>query len=311
MGARADLASPGLLPRWLAGGGAAAWAAPADRAPVVPGFRMLRRIGAGRRSVAWLAHDLQRGGEVVLKLVPRSGGLRAFSFAGEFALAREHAHENLIRVVDHGCTAEHAWLAMEYLECGDLVRRMRRRLAPAEALALAAQVARGLAPLHRAGWVHRDVKPANCLLRRDGRLVLADLGLAAPCGQVEPLARRVRVVGTPRYVAPEQLQGAPLAPAADVYSLGVLLHELLSGRPPFTGETLMEVLAQHLVAPAPRLPAGCAGWQPLVDALLARDPARRLPHADAVLERLAAEGAGPAAPEPAGATGKGGNRDIE
>ncbi len=95
------------------------------------------------------------------------------------------------------------------------------------------------------------------------------------------------LVGSPRYAAPEQSQGAPAAPAADVYSLGVLLHEWLTGRPPFGGETPAEALAQHLLVPIPRLPAARAQWQPLLDALLAKDPARRLPDGQAVLTRNA------------------------
>ena len=92
--------------------------------------------------------------------------------------------------------------------------------------------------------VHRDVKPANFLLRGEEALVLADFGLAVPAGSSDA-ARPGSLYGTPRYVAPEQLQGAPAQPAADVYSLGVLLHELLTGQPPFTGATLVEVLAQQ------------------------------------------------------------------
>ncbi|HVE54788.1 MAG TPA: protein kinase, partial [Ramlibacter sp.] len=127
--------------------------------------------------------------------------------------------------------------------------------------------------------------PANFLLRADGTLVLADLGIAVAAG-TRPTQREGTVTGTPRYVAPEQLQGAPASPAADVYALGVLLHEMLSGRPPFAGETLMEILSQHLVATPPRLPAASARLQPLVDRMLAKEVECRLPNAEAVLGLL-------------------------
>jgi serine/threonine protein kinase len=170
---------------------------------------------------------------------------------------------------------------MEHLQGGDLARRLREPLPREQALSLLRQAAGALAQLHRQGLVHRDVKPANFLLRADGSLVLADFGLVAEAGQQDVVPGTL--VGTPRYVAPEQLQGAPAAPAADVYGLGVLLYEMLCGRPPFAGETLAEVLAQHLVATPAPLPAALADLQPLADRMLAREVHTRLPDADAVL----------------------------
>ena len=112
------------------------------------------------------------------------------------------------------------------------------------------------------------MKPANLLLRAGGDVVLADFGEAVPAGQIP--ATPGTVIGSPAYAAPEQLPGAPAAPAADVYSLGVLLHEWLTGRLPFAAVTVQEALAQHLLAPVPRLPAAFARWQALLDALLAK-----------------------------------------
>jgi len=267
----------------------AAWSWPASRpggagdaAPRIPGFRLLRPVGRGRRGAAWLARDARCGAERVLKLQP----------AGDGALAREHAialrlaGPHIVRV--HGCgeSGGVAWLAMEHLAGGNLRPRAREGGTAAEAVALLAQAARAVARLHRQALVHRDVKPGNLLLRASGELVLADFGLAVEAGALDPRARPGALLGTPCYVAPEQLQGAPAAPAADVYGLGVLLHELLCGVPPFAGETLMEVLSQHLAAPLPRLPADVAGLQPLLDRMLAKEVDHRLPDADAVLALL-------------------------
>lgn len=254
-------------------------------APSVPGYRVLRELGTGRRSSAWLAQDA--GGEtIVLKLQPADGA----QLHREWEFAAGCAGEHVVRVHDHGRDAHWAWLAMEYLPGGDLAQRLRRPVARAQALAWLADAARGLAQLHRRGCVHRDVKPANFLLRADGALVLADLGLAVHAGAAPVRSQGGSLTGTPRYVAPEQLQGGPAAPAADVYSLGVLLHEMLCGRPPFSGETLMEVLSQHLLAAPARLPADAADLQPLVDRMLAKEVQQRLPHADAVLDLLSQGG---------------------
>jgi serine/threonine-protein kinase PpkA len=251
-------------------------------APHVPGFRVLRELGTGRRSSAWLARDEASGAEAVLKLQPADGSM----LHREWELGMRFAGEHVVRVHDHGRAGRWAWLSMEYLPGGDLAQRLRERIAPAQALAFLEQAARGLAGLHRRGHVHRDVKPANFFLRADGELVLADFGLAAPVGAVASGLQQGVLTGTPRYVAPEQLQGAPAAPAGDVYGLGVMLHEMLCGRPPFRGETLMEVLAQQLVAQAPRLPAEVAQCQALVDRMLAKDMQYRIPDAEAVLGLL-------------------------
>jgi serine/threonine protein kinase len=247
----------------------------------VPGYRMLRQVGAGRRSTAWLASDLARGGEVVLKMQPGVNEV----LRNEFEVARQVAGRNIVHVHGYGRTNDASYLAMDYLPGGDLAQRMRAGVTLDEAGCLLRQAAQSLARLHRRGFVHRDVKPQNFLLRADGSLVLADLGLVARTGD-RPATPNGTLFGTPRYVAPEQLQGAAAAPAADVYSLGVLLHEVLTGAPPFAGETLMEILSQHLVAVPPRLPAAMAALQPLVDRMLAKEAQCRLPDADAVLGQL-------------------------
>ena len=254
---------------------ATAFAAP----PQVPGYRMLRPVGEGRRTVAWLAYDLAQGCDVVLKLERAPGA----SLERDALVARRVQSPHLVRVLGQGRAGDWCFVALEHVEGGDLARRLRQPLPREEALSLFTQAARALAALHRAGLVHRDVKPANFLLRADGRLVLADFGLVTEAGAVDPRSADGGIVGTPRYVAPEQLQGAPASCAADVYSLGVLLHEMLTGRPPFSGETLMEVCSQHLLARPALLPAALADLQPLVHRMLCKEVHTRLPDAEAVL----------------------------
>ncbi|MCE3272444.1 MAG: serine/threonine protein kinase [Ramlibacter sp.] len=256
-------------------------AAQREPTPHVPGFRLLRPLGRGRRSTVWLAQHLRQRGELALKL--QQG---ACAFERESILAARAAGPYLLQVHGHGRAGAWKWLAMEYLPGGDLAARLSVGVDAQEALELIEQAARGVAQLHRKGLVHRDVKPANFLVRESGTLVLADLGLAAEAGRAGASLDDGRVLGTPRYVAPEQLQGAPAAPAADVYSLGVLLHEMLSGRPLFNGETVLELLSQQLVAQPPRLPAPAAALQPLVDKMLCKEVNRRLPDAEAVLGLL-------------------------
>jgi serine/threonine-protein kinase PpkA len=249
--------------------------------PQVPGYRVLRQVGSGRRSTAWLAWDAARGAEVVLKLQPAGHA----TLRHEYEIAGSLAGESIVQVHEYGQAGSSVYLAMEFIPGGTLARRLQDSVTPRQALGLLRQAAEALARLHRRQLVHRDVKPHNFLLRADGRLVLADLGLVVPAGS-QPAAP-YGLFGTPRYVAPEQLQGAPAAAAADVYSLGVLLHEMLTGAVPFAGQTLTEVLSQHLVAVPPRLPAALAALQPLADRMLAQEAQCRLRDADAVLGLLA------------------------
>ena len=250
--------------------------------PRIPGYRLLRPIGRGRNTRAWLAFDLNKRADVVLKLEAAPG----ISLDRDCAVAARVQGPNLVRIHSQGRTAAWAYLAMEHLPGGDLASRMGRALPREQALPILRQAAEAVAQLHRHALVHRDVKPGNFLLRADASLVLADFGLTVAAGSVDAEAASGALYGTPRYVAPEQLQGAPAAPAADVYSLGVLLHELLAGRAPFSGETVEEVLAQRLLAEPARLPAPAADLQPLVDRMLCRQPQGRLPDADAVLGLL-------------------------
>lgn len=246
----------------------------------MPGYRFLQAIGRGRRTCAWLVFDLNRRAQVVLKLEATPG----VSVLHDGAIAARVQGPHLVRVLGQGHTAEWNYLAMEHVPGGDLAARLGRPMTTGCAMSLLVQAAKGLAQLHRLGLVHRDVKPANFLLRADGSLVLTDFGLVAQAGA--PGATPGTLLGTARYVAPEQLQGAAAAPSADVYSLGLLLHEMLCGRPAFAGETLTELLAQQLVAEPARLPASVAAVQPLLDRMLCKDPRGRLADADAVLGLL-------------------------
>jgi serine/threonine-protein kinase len=245
-------------------------------------FRLQRVLGRGRHADLWLAFDEERREEVALKIAPR-GSLRR-----EFETLRAAAGDNVVKAHDCGVLPDgRAFLAMELVRGGDLAHAGLSGDALDSALHAAA---RALAAVHRRGWVHRDIKPAHLLMRNDGSegdIVLCDFGSACRIGSREAHARP-SVIGTPRYAAPEQIEGGIASPSADVYSLGACAFELLTGQPPFRGETLTELFSQHVCAPVPRLPLrDCAHWQDAIDAMLAKDPARRPADGCAVLEQLA------------------------
>jgi eukaryotic-like serine/threonine-protein kinase len=251
------------------------------------GFELEGVIGRGRRSIVYLARRPGNAQSVALKVVRNAqlqGPGAAKAPAQEYETLAALAHPHVIRPIGHGEAGDVAWLAMEYAAGGSLARE-KGPPGAARAATLLREAAGALAWIHEQGWVHRDVKPANLLLRADGTLALGDFGSACRTGS-ESQEPAGTVIGTPRYAAPEQSEGAPAEPAADVYSLGVCLYEMLTGRPLYPGETLIELLGQHLWAPVPRLGDELSPWQPLLDAMLAKDASQRPSGGQAVLERL-------------------------
>jgi serine/threonine protein kinase len=255
--------------------------------PTIPDCDVQRRVGQGRMSTAWLARDLRRGGDVVLKVLNagHAGDAARDAFAQEFAIPLSINNKHVIRVFDQCSTRAHPYIAMEYLDGGDLAGWIRRGITASDAVSLLGQAAMALAQVHEQGVVHCDVKPANLLLRSCGELVLADFGLARRAGATVHAVRGA-VFGTPCYAAPEQTRGDRANSAADVYSLGVVFYEMLRGIPPFTGPSALELQCQHVMAAVPRLPLEFARFQPLVDAMLEKDAHRRLPNGAAVRDHV-------------------------
>lgn len=253
----------------------------------IPGYHIEAELGRGRSSVVYLAHEARRARKVALKLARRSqlaAAGPARDFSREFTTASALAHRHVLQVFDHGVAGDDAFLSMEVAAGGHLGTQPGA-LHPCRAALLLREAAGALGWLHQQGWVHRDVKPANLLLRADGSLALADFGCARRRGMIDAQPPG-SVAGTPRYAAPEQSQGAAAQPPADVYSLGAVLYEMLCGQPLFPGETLTELFCQHQLAPVPRLPDPRSAWQPLIDAMLAKDPRGRPGDGNALLYEL-------------------------
>ena len=249
----------------------------------------MRRIGKGCAAEVYLATD-NHGRAVALKIIRRSGAqaeLVRQRFSVECATLAGIDHEHVVRALDYAAGGDVGYLAMEYLGGGTLRDAMRAGLNEAQALSILLQAASGLAAVHRRAIVHCDIKPENCLFRAGGELVLADFGLALPLAHAHAHAVAGRgSLGTPCYAAPEQTQGGVPTPACDIYSLGVVFYEMLRGQRPFPGETEMELQAQHLMAPVPRLPEGLSRYQTLVDGMLEKQPHRRIADGSALLQEI-------------------------
>ncbi len=261
----------------------------------VAGYRLRRRIGQGEQSTVYLAEAPAGGAAVALKVVPMPPGPRHAAARAAFLAAAEAAgrldHPGIVTVHAAGVQGHTGWLAMEAVPGTDLTRYAHAaRLLPERlVLRLAAKLADALDHAHRRGVVHRDLKPANVLVHWPSDTVkLADFGLARVADAAQ--TGTGIVLGTPAYMAPEQLAGNVPTAASDLYALGAMLFQLFSGRLPHECSTMGELLRRVATTPAPLLsdlaPAVPADVAALVARLLARHPADRPASAEVVGHEL-------------------------
>ncbi|QDT18216.1 serine/threonine-protein kinase [Alienimonas californiensis] len=265
-------------------------------------FELLERIGQGGMGEVWKARFVKNDRIVAVKLLPSdvTDETVLARFEREVGLLRDMRHPHIVHTFGGmtdgdkgpGKSPNRRFYAMEYLTGGTLQDLLERdgRLGPETVVQYAKQICAALAFAHDRGVIHRDLKPGNFLLAEDGTLKLADFGLAA-VREGNKLTAEGRTMGTFRYMAPEQIRGRPPAcPQTDLYALGVVLFELLTGVPPFAGETPAETLQMHLKRPAPRVISREPHCPPGLDALVADLMEKRIEDrpatATAVGERL-------------------------
>jgi len=255
----------------------------------IQGHRIISRIGYGGSSVVYLAERERDGKRVVLKILrAKSGQDEALlqRFMREFDIISSIDHPNVVKIYDRGFSEDHAYIAMEYFPGGSLADLVVAGLTGRQALSLLAQAANALREIHGRGILHRDVKPANLMVRADGSIALTDFGIAKRLGDGLGSTRHGELFGTPYYVSPEQIEGKPATAQSDIYSLGIIFYELLMRERPFDAESVSELIAMHVTARRPRLPATLAEYQELLDNMLAVDPRRRYHSADGLLEAI-------------------------
>jgi len=209
-------------------------------------------------------------------------------FLREVEIASAVQHPHLATVYDTGVENGALYVAFEYFPRGDLAGFIGAGLVPALVRKVVEDVAQGLGALHAAGIVHRDIKPANIMVRSTSDFVIADFGLAKLVEQNISLTATGEVLGTPAYLAPEQAMSGALGPWTDIYNLGVVMYELLTGNKPFEGGNHQAIVFKHLHAAPPPLPSQVAMFQPVLDRMLAKDPADRYADTGSLLEALAA-----------------------
>jgi eukaryotic-like serine/threonine-protein kinase len=255
---------------------------------LIPRYSLLQKLGESERSIVYLAASAALDRNVALKITRSNEGDEDANFAHEYSAIGALSHPSIVDIYDYGVHDGREYLAMEYFPCGDLKARLHHPISERESLDYVRRIARALVIVHGAGLVHRDLKPPNVMLREDGEIVLIDFGLAKSLASSTRSTAAGLLRGSPYYMSPEQAQGILLDVRSDLYSLGVILFEMLTGSKPYVGSTAMDVLQQHVAGPLPRLPADLAHLQDLLATLLAKSRDERFPSADVLLDALQA-----------------------
>jgi hypothetical protein len=255
--------------------------------PAIKRYRIMQKLSATEYSGVYLAQRESDGRRLVLKLLRQIADDResqdAFDrFLSEYESIADIKHPNIVRIFDLGISDDHAYIAMEYLDSGDLRYRINSGIDELKALDYLRQIADALAAIHSYGVLHRDLKPANVMLRSDGSIALIDFGLAKRAVLASAMSGRGEIFGTPFYMSPEQGHGGTVDARSDIYSLGIIFYEMLTGAKPFQADTAMGVIYKHAQEPIPQLPQRYTRHQPLLERLLAKVPRDRLQTADEI-----------------------------
>jgi serine/threonine-protein kinase PpkA len=244
----------------------------------IPGYRVIRKINQGGMSTVYLAIQISVGRVVALKVMnPQLNSDPAFSerFQREATIVGQLSHPNIVAIYDIGRYEDLNYIAMDYLPNGSVHDKMSTGLSGEEVLRILREIASALDHAHEKGYIHRDIKPENILFRSDNSAVLSDFGVARGAANSSRMTHVGTVVGTPHYMSPEQTKGNNVDGRSDLYSLGIVFYEMLTGTLPYQGDEAVTIALKHISAPIPKLPLQYLTYQKVLDKLLAKDPEQR------------------------------------
>ena len=256
----------------------------------IPGYQIKRQLGRGGMAFVYLAIQESFGREVALKiLAPDHAQDKEFSerFLREARIISQLVHPNIVTVYDVGVHEGYHYLSMEYIRGRDL-QQACRSLSKHQIINTIRDVAKALEYAHQKGYVHRDVKPENIMLHDDGRVVLMDFGIARGSDTTLNMTKTGRAIGTPYYMSPEQTKGQPVDHRSDLYSLGVVLYQMLAGYVPYDADSAIAVGIKHVSAPIPQLTDSMRFLQPIINTCMSKNPAHRYQHASELIHVLEA-----------------------
>lgn len=273
----------------------------------IPGYRIQSALGKGGMASVYLAVQEKFDRPVALKIMlPTLAADESFAcrFQREARLCAQLSHPHIVPVFDVGEHDGMHYIAMEYVAGGSLKERLADGITPRDAETILRQVASALDYAGEMDIIHRDVKPDNIMFRQDGSAVLMDFGIARPTMSDEQMTMMGTIVGTPKYMSPEQHRGKDIDPRADLYSLGVVFFQMLTGRPPYEANDPMAMGLKHISEPIPLMPTELKRYQPLIRKLLAKDPDQRFQRGRDIVAALDELARQPTAPAASANTGK-------
>ncbi len=254
----------------------------------IPGYKILKTIGKGGTSKVFLAIQMSVGRTIAIKVLTRELSQDP-SFRRQFLKEANCGvlnHPNIITIHDAGESNGHLYIAMEHLLGGDLKLKMQQGINENEVIRIISQVASALSHAHSNNFTHRDIKPGNILFDEHDNAILADFGIAKTVRFAHDDSIIDGFVGTPNYISPEQVSDKPVDHRADLYSLGVVYYEILTGVKPFIADSTYTLIFKHLKEPVPPLDEKFAQHQPIINKLLEKDPANRYQSANELLNDL-------------------------
>jgi serine/threonine protein kinase len=253
------------------------------------GFDVKRTIGRGGMATVYLAIQQSLEREVVLKTLDTThdeSGDFFERFLKEGRIIASLRHPHIVTIFDIGTADDVVYIAMEYVDGGDLRAKIENRLAPVRGLDLVSKIGQALAYAHKNDIIHRDVKPANILFRSDGTPLLSDFGIAKDATVDKELTSTGTILGSPFYMSPEQAEGLTVDGRTDLYSLGVIFYEMLTGEKPYEGDSAIKVIMKHIQSPVPTLPTELDQFQPLLNRMMAKNRDQRVATAEELVEEV-------------------------
>ncbi len=258
----------------------------------IPNYAIERELGKGGMATVYLARQVLLNRQVALKVMsPEFSTDKAFqkAFLQEGKVVAQLEHPSIVKIYDIGIHDSTFYMAMEYLSGGSLRDRVKTEaFTPAAVLQMLRQLGTGLAYAHEQGFIHRDIKPENILFRKDGTAVLTDFGIAKVQDSIGEMTRMGYTTGTAQYMSPEQASTGHLDYRSDLYSLGLVVFEMLSGERVCKADSFAQAVYQHTIQPPPTLPVGYRVFQPVMQNVLAKQPEQRYRNVEAFVDAFAA-----------------------